>query len=254
MKKSYIKSIISVLLVIGIIINLLGCSSPQFTEPEIIEETELFENEIEPEAPIEFVEIPDSQVHGHIEELLNWGADVSNYENLIGEEITVVEGRVISKGRPGAYLTGGESYLSVPHTATEIEVTNVLFGETASEKISVYMTGGYALISELIEHYEKYFGFERVDKMKLYDLSEEEKNNKYIYFDSDAYYDFTIGDEYIVILYPHPCFDKYMVNAMGYGVFKKNENARESESGLSGFINVITENELDISVIDSARS
>ena len=259
MKKNY-KLTISIILIIGIIMSFSGCEVSQLIETDSREAKEVSLLADETEEGNDEVEIPDYKILGFVNLEYSWAFDVSDPNNLIGENTIVVEAKIISS-ETGVFFGDDDMLDSIPYTPVNIEIKNVLLGEANLGELTVYTMGGSALMKDYIEHNEKHFPGKN-EKQGFYDLSDEERN-MYMSFTGEDYYEFPAGREYVLILDYNPSADVYFIMAGGYGVFEKNETAegilrgagdstRGVGSTLSDYRNVLTERRLDIVGMDNA--
>lgn len=206
MKKIFLCSIASLLL-------LVGCSKNN------IEETSYIPNN---EEVIENTTIPKDKIFAFIDTNNSWAIDPTIPEEVIKDSSSVVKIKVLSTEN-AEFIDTIDSY--EPFTPINIEITDILSGENLSGEMKIYSLGGDVLISDAINNLPE----TDAKKMGFTELSNEEQNSKYISYTSEYDYDFEVGKEYVVILDKHPN-NIYSIAAYGYGIF---ESAGKSSKELA---------------------
>lgn len=172
------------------------------------------------------------EIYGTFERENSWAFDPSKPENLYTEGVTsVVQLKVLSIGEAEILPKKEKFDTQDPFTPIEVEIVDTISGIPLSGKKTIYINGGDIKISKLI----KSISTETSDKMGLTNLSQKEKDTKYISYTSIDDYKMKTGKEYTVILV-NQADDIYTVMGSGYGIY----DVEKDKSGKKAFKNVLT--------------
>ena len=242
--KKYTKLLITIMaitLTTVMLISVSGCNSSQAEKTASVNEnavdstdtpnaTEEIENQAirVPEEPLFdiFKETSGDKIYGFIESSYSWASYPGDTSKTVTEKTIVVTAKILSNDA-GVFIAKNGYYDSNPFTPVTIDVTSVILGDFGLGKATIYNSGGYVLIEDLITHYEKHFGKERCEKMELYDLSQDERNSMYMSFNGDESYVLTQEKEYLLIFDYNDDLEEYMID--GFGIFEKDEKFERAE-------------------------
>ena len=156
--------------------------------------------------------------------------------NLVQESDSIARIKVLSKDEPLFF----ETLDPFPLTPINVEVLEILSGDEISSPTKIYESGGTVSVEKIAKNFDE----EKIKKMGIDTLSEEEKATNYIEYSSETQYPLNEGEEYLVILYKQPS-NIYLIAAEGYGVFKTNDTINTlSKSKI--YNNVLTDEEFSI--------
>ena len=175
--------------------------------------------------------------------------DPTNLKNIITENSIIAKIQVlkIEESKNFASLKENDDYF-YPDTPVKVLVKEVIKGEKlTSKEITIYNPGGVVLIKDLIP----YYSLEKQNKMNLTNLSDHEKNNMYVKFQSEYDYPLVINKEYIII-FSKNSDGRYVINARGFAIFETNDINLSSKSVLDtkvqkSYKNVLSNNSLELS-------
>ena len=137
--------------------------------------------------------------------------DLTDISDLYETADLVVIGTITQKGK-GQML----NELEYPGIFGSIKVDTTLKGNLEKESVDFFTNGGYCTIKEYVDVISN-TNKEKIDKMGLSNLTEEELNNKYLVFNYQYGTNFTIGTRYVLML--KKINDKY-ISISNYGFFE----------------------------------
>ena len=270
------KKFILLITAIVIAVSLAGCQSKEFPpEVSIEESTSRSAETITPidTEDVEDTKIPNSQIYDYMDMEISWTVNPYIVENFIHENSLIVEAKILSTGK-ALFLYNDKTYYERPQTPVNIEISNVLYGKSAKENLTIYASGGDVLLKDVFEFNERFYPEKKEGKFGdegLKGLSEKELSTKYMSYASQFDYTVSRGSEYLLILGYDEDLDVYTITAGGYGIFEKstpnkrlelrqslmsafNEEVRDSLSAVDAtsfteYGNVLTGIDFDLSVL-----
>ena len=141
----------------------------------------------------------------------SWAYDVSNTKILFEKSDIIVKVKVLKIGESTYEYTPKLS----PTTPIYVETLEILKGSVDKNINMILKRGGSVTVRDFIENSPS----TSVNKMGLNNLTEEEKNTKYIIYNESGNYDLEVGKIYVVALKKDDNGVCY-ISANGYSVFE----------------------------------
>jgi hypothetical protein len=180
----------------------------------------------EAQAESVFPVIPAQQIYGTIEKQGSWNFDFNEPQNFLERANAVVRAKVLSAS-PARFLT---TEMDEPHTPLKVQVLEVLSGELACGKMSVYFPGGAVTAKQLLDNMGN---TTKAEKMGLDQLSEKDLKSMYMNFTSELDFDVKTNTEYILVLWSDWIVpNEYFVVGGSYSMFTKDKKNVKTQKEL----------------------
>lgn len=197
-------------------------------------------NHLEGSKNYENNELPKFDVYGTFNDELSWAYNVGDTEQVAKRADIIIKIKVLGIGE-GTFEYSVE--YGNPYTPVYIETLAVYKGDKNTKVKQIMKPGGYVVMDEVIKNTRP----ESASKYGWNKLSEEERKNKYMYYELNGHFDFEIGKTYVVAL--HASINgEYYLSANGFNVFTIDVNSVANSR--SNFTNILTGKELIINNIE----
>lgn len=188
------------------------------------------------------LETKQREYYGYQDFSYSWVYEVTDYTKVIDKATKILKVKVLDVGDGTFEFSSGVS--ASPLSSIKIEVLEVLYGEEEDININtIYKEGGDVTVKQMREFYPS----EKIAKMGLDKLSDEEAKTKYVSYNSTmSSVKLEKDGIYVVTLKEWNSEDILFVTPAGYGVFELNPVSTLGLDSTETYINPITDKVVDI--------
>lgn len=135
-------------------------------------------------------------------------------QSILNASSNIFEAKITKVGKP-YFQNQTDPY---PLTPIQLDIIKQYKGTIQNSSITLDIPGGNIIISDLLNQINE----ERIAKMNLDDLSEEDKNTKYISYQLETDFDYKEEDKLLFAANYEKETDSYLLSLGGYSVFTIN--------------------------------
>lgn len=201
-------------------------------------ENNALKNEVEKDN----TETKEREYYGYQDVSYSWAYEVNDYTKVIDKATKILKIKVLDIQDGTFEFSSGTSAL--PLSPIKVEVLEVLYGQNDDININtIYKQGGDVTVKQMRD----FFPIEKIQKMGLDKLSDEEAEKKYISYNSTmSSVELEKGEIYVVTLKDWNSDGITFITPSGYGVFKLNEISTLGLNSGETYTNTITNKIVDI--------
>lgn len=186
------------------------------------------------------------EYYGTQEVNFSWTYNVRDYTEVIDKAKKILKVKVIGKEDATfeySDISNNSIGSGLPLTPIKVEVLEVLYGDTDDINIdTIYIQGGDVTIKQM----KGFFTSEKIAKMGLDKISDEEAERKYISYNLTGSSSIKNDKVYIFTLGKWDSADIYFITPMEYGAFELNESTTYKLNQKETYTNAITNQSVDI--------
>lgn len=235
-------SIIVVIFVITITCILINNNKENTEQPQVAKNSNIREKERI--IPIN-ENLDEEQIYMNLESSGSFLTDMSDNTTIANDAEWIIIGTVESIEGMTNYNPTTENYV-MARTVGTIKVNKVIKGNLNEDKISFIRLGGVVPLGEYIKSQPQ----AHLEKMGLNNLSQEDKENKYVKETMAGDIEIEEGKTYLMYLIYSDYYDRYSIEFLQYGLREISENSLTStnQSLLNTNSKTLKDNDLTIKV------